>query len=58
MFGFFKKKSQREKLEEKFKKLMREWHELSSKNRKASDQKFSEAQEIAKQLNQLKNEAA
>lgn len=58
MFGIFKKKSKKEKLEEKFKKLMQEWHELSSINRSASDQKFAEAQDIAKMLNDLNNEAA
>ena len=58
MFGLFKKKSQKEKLEEKFKRLMQEWHELSSINRSASDKKFAEAQNIAKILNALNNEAA
>ena len=58
MFGLFKKKSQKEKLEEKFKRLMQEWHELSSINRFASDKKFAEAQNIAKILNALNNEAA
>ncbi len=58
MFSFFKKKSKKEKLEEKFKKLMQEWHELSSINRAASDKKYAEAQEIAKVLNDMKHEAA
>ncbi|MGC6429470.1 MAG: Lacal_2735 family protein [Jejuia sp.] len=58
MFSFFKKKSKKEKLEEKFKKLMQEWHELSSVNRAASDKKYAEAQEIAKLLNDMKDEAA
>ena len=58
MFGIFKRKSQKEKLEQKFKKLMREWHELSSINRSASDEKFAEAQVLAKLINELKNEAA
>ncbi len=58
MFGLFKKKSEKEKLEEKFKKLMQDWHKLSSINRAASDQKYVEAQIIAEQINALKNEAA
>ena len=58
MFGLFKTKSKSEKLEEKFKKLMQEWHTLSSINRSASDAKYAEAQDIAKQITQLKNEAA
>lgn len=58
MFRFFKRKSKREKLEKKFKKLMQEWHELSSVNRAASDSKYAEAQKIAKILNSTKHEAA
>ncbi|WP_339895079.1 Lacal_2735 family protein [uncultured Algibacter sp.] len=58
MFGLFKKKSKKEKLEAKFKKLMQEWHELSTINRSASDQKYVEAQLVAEQINALKNEVA
>ncbi|UKM63682.1 Lacal_2735 family protein [Flavobacteriaceae bacterium GSB9] len=58
MFSFFKKKSKKEKLEAQFKKLMQEWHELSSINRTASDQKFAQAQDIANILNRMKHEAA
>ncbi|MCF7568097.1 Lacal_2735 family protein [Sabulilitoribacter arenilitoris] len=58
MFSFFKKKSEKEKLEKKFKKLMQEWHQLSSINRAASDKKFAEAQEIADLINNMKDEAA
>lgn len=58
MFGLFKKKSKIEKLEEKFKKLMQEWHKLSTINRSASDQKYVEAQLIGEQINALRNEAA
>jgi len=56
MFGLFKKKSKIEKLQEKFKKLMQEWHSLSTVNKSASDNKYDEAQNIAKQINKLKNE--
>lgn len=58
MFSFLKRKSQKEKLEEKYKVLMKEWHRLSSINRAASDEKYAEAQEIAKILNDMKHEAA
>ena len=58
MFRLFKKKTKKEKLEDLFKKLMQEWHDLSTINRAASDQKFAEAQEIAEQINAIKNEAA
>jgi hypothetical protein len=54
MFSLFKKKTKKEKLEIKFKKLMAEWHKLSSINRAASDQKYAEAQLIAQQINALK----
>ena len=53
MFGLFKKKSEREKLQEKYEKLMREWHALSSINRSKSDEKYAEAQEILKQIDVL-----
>lgn len=58
MFQLFKRKSKKEKLEAQFKKLMKEWHELSSINRSASDQKFAEAQMIAKTLNEMNEKAA
>ena len=59
MFGLFKKKKSKiEKLEEKFKKLMQEWHKLSTINRSASDQKYVEAQLVGEQINALRNEAA
>ncbi|WBU89316.1 Lacal_2735 family protein [Cellulophaga omnivescoria] len=46
MFGLFKKKSQLEKLQEQYKKLMKECHVLSASNRSASDAKFAEAEAI------------
>lgn len=58
MFSFFKRKSEKEKLEEKFKSLMAEWHALSTTNRAASDAKYAEAQEIAQELDKLRNEVA
>ncbi|SFZ91367.1 hypothetical protein SAMN05428642_10225 [Flaviramulus basaltis] len=54
MFGLFKKKSEVEKLQDKFKSLMKEWHELSSINRSESDKKYAEAEAIAKQIEELK----
>lgn len=55
MFNIFKKKSQLEKLEVKYAKLLDEWHKLSSVNRTASDLKFAEAQEIAVLIEDLKS---
>jgi hypothetical protein len=53
MFNLFKKKSPSEKLMEQYKKLMTDAHKLSSTDRKASDQKTFEAQEILKQIDAL-----
>ncbi|MFD0836640.1 Lacal_2735 family protein [Mariniflexile aquimaris] len=54
MFNLFRKKSEIEKLELKFKKLMSEWHELSSINRKLSDEKYALAQALIPRIDQLK----
>jgi len=53
MFGLFKKKSEKDKLYEQYKKLMKEAHSLSTTNRKLSDQKTYEAEEIMKKLESL-----
>lgn len=55
MFGLFKKKTEIEKLQEKFSKLMQESHKLSTTNRSESDKKYAEADEIAKQIETLKS---
>ena len=44
MFGLFKKKSEADKLNEKYQKLMEESFKLSTSNRTLSDQKAQEAQ--------------
>ena len=53
MFGLFKKKSEKDKLYMQYKKLSKEAHSLSSTNRKLSDQKVYEAEEIMKKLESL-----
>ena len=53
MFGFFKKKSAKEKLQIQYEKLLKEAHSLSKTNRKMSDQKTFEAEEVMKQLEKL-----
>ena len=53
MLGLFKKKSEKEKLEEKYRKLIDESYKLSHTNRSASDQKAAEADAILKQLEAL-----
>jgi hypothetical protein len=56
MFGLFKSKSEVEKLQEKYEKLMKEWHALSTTNRSESDKKYAEAEAIAKKIDTIKNE--
>lgn len=53
MFGLFKKTSEKEKLQKQYKKLLKEAHSLSTTNRKMSDQKVYEAEEVMKQLEKL-----
>ncbi len=54
MFGLFKSKE--EKLNDKYQKLMKEAHRLSTVNRTESDKKVAEAEEILKQLDALKEQ--
>jgi uncharacterized lipoprotein len=54
MFGLFKKKSEEEKLQEKYKVLMKDWHALSSINRAESDKKYAEAEAVLAQIDNLK----
>lgn len=54
MFGLFKKKSPAEKLQKKYNKLMNEGYKLSTVNRKLSDEKYAEADEILKQIEAIK----
>lgn len=53
MFGLFKKKTEEEKLQEKYKTLMADYHRLSTTDRTASDKAYAQADEIAKQLDAL-----
>lgn len=55
MFGLFKKKSEKEKLEEKYKKLLEESFKLSKINRTASDAKAAEANNVLEQIDKLKD---
>jgi hypothetical protein len=57
MFGLFKKKSQSEKLQDSYKKLMAEAHKLSQVNRAAGDAKYAEAQEVLSKLEALEGNA-
>ena len=50
MFGLFKKKTQKEQLEETYEKLLKESYKLSTINRTASDAKAAEADAILKKI--------
>jgi hypothetical protein len=53
MFGLFKKKSEKERLQEAYAKMMSDAHKLSHSNRTASDKLMAEAEEIAKKMEKL-----
>ncbi|MDI1322914.1 MAG: Lacal_2735 family protein [Algoriphagus sp.] len=53
MFGIFKKKSEIEKLQETYSKMLSDAHKLSHSNRTASDKLLAEAEEIAKKIDKL-----
>lgn len=53
MFGLFKKKSKKEKLQEKYEELLKESYELSKTNRKETDKKAYEADLVAKEIEGL-----
>ncbi|MHA7057647.1 Lacal_2735 family protein [Aquimarina sp. M1] len=53
MFTLFKKKSEKEQLQKKYKRLMEESYKLSHTNRKASDNKQAEAEEVLRKIEQL-----
>jgi hypothetical protein len=53
MFGLFKKKSEKEKLEDQYEKLMKESFNLSRTDRTKADAKVAEADEIRKKLDAM-----
>lgn len=53
MFG----SSSKDKLQAKYNKLMQEAYDLSTVNRKKSDQKRAEAEEIGQQLDELERQS-
>lgn len=53
MFGLFKKKNKKEVLQNQYEKLLKEAYQLSTSNRKLSDQKTFEADEIMKRIEKL-----
>lgn len=53
MLGLFKKKSEKDKLYDKYEKLMAQSHALSKTNRIESDKKFAEAEGLMKEIDAL-----
>lgn len=53
MFGLFKKQTEKEKLQIQYEKLLKESYNLSTTNRKLSDQKVFEAEQIMNKIERL-----
>jgi hypothetical protein len=53
MFNLFKRKTKQEKLDEQYKKLLKEAFNLSKVNRTASDKKIAEANKILEEIEKL-----
>jgi len=55
MFGLFKKKSDIDKLQNSYKKLMEEAYKLQSINRSDSDKKYQDADNVLKKIESLQS---
>ncbi len=53
LFNMFRKKSEKEKLESKYKQLLKEAHALSKYNRRKSDEKYAEADQVIKEIESI-----
>ena len=53
MLGLFKKKTEKERLQDKYKKLLEVSYKLSHSDRMASDKKAAEADELLKKIEAL-----
>jgi len=53
MFNLFRKKSEKEKLQELYSKKLQEAYKLSHTNRTESDRLMAEAEEIAKKIESI-----
>lgn len=56
MFSLFKKRSEIDKLNATYLKLMKEAREISQRNRTAGDAKYAEADDILKKIDALKQQ--
>ena len=57
MFGLFKKRTPKEKLEAEYRDLLAESHRLSTVDRRASDLKRAEAEKVADRIEELERSA-
>lgn len=57
MFSFFKKTNKLENLQKQYKLLLEEAYKLSSVDRKRSDLKTAEANDLLKEIEKLSNNA-
>jgi hypothetical protein len=57
MFGIFKKKSEEDKLQDSYKKLMEEAYKLQSISRSDSDKKYLEADNVLKKIESLQKKS-
>lgn len=53
MFGIFKKKTEKQKLEEQYRKLIDEAYKLSHSNRAQSDKKQADAEVVLQKIEKL-----
>lgn len=57
MFGLFKGKSEKDKLEKKYRTLLDEAYKLSHRDRTAADKKTAEAEAVLQQIEVLNSKA-
>ena len=58
MFGLFKKKSEKEKLEAQYHALIKKSYQLSHSNRAESDKVQAQAREVLKQIEALEDQCS
>lgn len=56
MFKLFGKKTETQKLQKKYQKLLKEAFELSKINRKASDEKYAEADKLMDKIQAIEEQ--
>lgn len=55
MLNLFKRTTPLQKLQQEYERLLKEAHKLSSINRRASDEKHAEAQEVLNRIEAMRN---